>query len=47
MFGAPRATLRIVTGTLIASTILLRAGASKPRSDTYRKLIRRSKTCSK
>jgi NitT/TauT family transport system substrate-binding protein len=28
MFGAPKATLRIVTGTLIASTILLRAGAS-------------------
>jgi NitT/TauT family transport system substrate-binding protein len=29
MFGAPKATLRIVTGTLIASTILLRAGASR------------------
>jgi NitT/TauT family transport system substrate-binding protein len=29
MFGAPKATLRIVAGTLIASTILLRAGASR------------------
>jgi NitT/TauT family transport system substrate-binding protein len=29
MFGAPKATLRIVAGTLIASTILLRAGVSR------------------